>query len=82
MFICCICYVYIASPSFQNELDLPWERIHLLGYSLGAHVAGIAGTLTNNKISRITGETGELTYGRRSSPVDQHLLRLRADKQH
>ncbi|XP_075879075.1 lipoprotein lipase [Nelusetta ayraudi] len=39
----------------QNELDLPWERIHLLGYSLGAHVAGIAGTLTNNKISRITG---------------------------
>ncbi|XP_062252415.1 lipoprotein lipase isoform X1 [Platichthys flesus] len=39
----------------QNELQLPWERIHLVGYSLGAHVAGIAGDLTNHKISRITG---------------------------
>ncbi|KAF7657982.1 hypothetical protein LDENG_00019750 [Lucifuga dentata] len=39
----------------QKELQLPWERIHLLGYSLGAHVAGIAGGLTDHKISRITG---------------------------
>ncbi|KAM4739377.1 lipoprotein lipase [Anableps anableps] len=39
----------------QKELQLPWERIHLLGYSLGAHVAGIAGDLTDRKISRITG---------------------------
>uniref|UniRef100_UPI003AAE8698 lipoprotein lipase isoform X2 n=1 Tax=Centroberyx gerrardi TaxID=166262 RepID=UPI003AAE8698 len=39
----------------QKELQLPWERIHLLGYSLGAHVAGIAGHLTDHKISRITG---------------------------
>ncbi|KAM6921497.1 lipoprotein lipase isoform 2-T2 [Xenentodon cancila] len=39
----------------QKELQLPAERIHLLGYSLGAHVAGIAGDLTEQKISRITG---------------------------
>ncbi|XP_076009569.1 lipoprotein lipase [Genypterus blacodes] len=39
----------------QNELGMPWERIHLLGYSLGAHVAGVAGGLTDHKISRITG---------------------------
>ncbi|KAL4000390.1 transmembrane protease serine 9 [Sarotherodon galilaeus] len=39
----------------QNELQLPWDRVHLLGYSLGAHVAGIAGDLTDHKISRITG---------------------------
>ncbi|KAG7230797.1 hypothetical protein INR49_019611 [Caranx melampygus] len=39
----------------QKELQLPWGRIHLLGYSLGAHVAGIAGDLTDHKISRITG---------------------------
>lgn len=39
----------------QNELQLPWDRVHLLGYSLGAHVAGIAGDLTNHKISQITG---------------------------
>lgn len=40
----------------QKELQLPWERLHLLGYSLGAHVAGIAGDLTDHRISRITGE--------------------------
>ncbi|XP_054458304.1 lipoprotein lipase [Anoplopoma fimbria] len=39
----------------QKELQLPWGRLHLLGYSLGAHVAGIAGDLTDHKISRITG---------------------------
>ncbi|CAJ1060492.1 lipoprotein lipase [Xyrichtys novacula] len=39
----------------QKELQLPWDRIHLLGYSLGAHVAGVAGDLTDHKISRITG---------------------------
>ncbi|XP_033820835.1 lipoprotein lipase [Periophthalmus magnuspinnatus] len=39
----------------QNELQLPWDKIYLLGYSLGAHVAGIAGALSDNKISRITG---------------------------
>ncbi|XP_068599311.1 lipoprotein lipase [Brachionichthys hirsutus] len=39
----------------QNELNFPWDRIHLLGYSLGAHAAGVAGDLTDHKISRITG---------------------------
>lgn len=39
----------------QKELQLPWDKIYLLGYSLGAHAAGIAGALSNNKISRITG---------------------------
>lgn len=51
------------SPLFQNELKLPWERIHLLGYSLGAHAAGIAGSLTNHKISRITGENMNISSG-------------------
>ncbi|KAK7163752.1 hypothetical protein R3I93_007728 [Phoxinus phoxinus] len=38
-----------------EELDYPLEKVHLLGYSLGAHVAGVAGNLTNNKVNRITG---------------------------
>ncbi|XP_038860265.1 lipoprotein lipase-like [Salvelinus namaycush] len=39
------------------EMDLKYDlkNLHLLGYSLGAHVAGVAGNLTNNKVNRITG---------------------------
>ncbi|KAM4605734.1 lipoprotein lipase [Polymixia lowei] len=39
------------------EVDLKYDlsKLHLLGYSLGAHVAGVAGHLTNNKVNRITG---------------------------
>lgn len=39
----------------RDVLDYPWDNIHLVGYSLGAHVAGIAGGLTNSKVNRITG---------------------------
>ncbi|XP_028672356.1 lipoprotein lipase [Erpetoichthys calabaricus] len=39
----------------EVEGNYTLNNLHLLGYSLGAHVAGIAGSLTNNKVSRITG---------------------------
>ncbi|XP_043089431.1 lipoprotein lipase-like isoform X2 [Puntigrus tetrazona] len=41
--------------NWLEELDFPLDKVHLLGYSLGAHVAGVAGNLTNNKVNRITG---------------------------
>uniref|UniRef100_A0A671LPP4 Lipoprotein lipase n=1 Tax=Sinocyclocheilus anshuiensis TaxID=1608454 RepID=A0A671LPP4_9TELE len=40
--------------NWLEEMDYPLEKVHLLGYSLGAHVAGVAGNLTNNKVNRIT----------------------------
>ncbi|KAM9385119.1 lipoprotein lipase [Pholidichthys leucotaenia] len=62
----------------QKELQLPWERVHLLGYSLGAHVAGIAGDLTNHKISRITGMD---PAGPRFEHADEQSILSRGDAQ-
>ncbi|XP_054843592.1 lipoprotein lipase [Eublepharis macularius] len=39
----------------EEQFGYSLNNVHLLGYSLGAHAAGIAGKLTNRKISRITG---------------------------
>lgn len=39
-----------------QDLEYPLDKLHLLGYSLGAHVAGIAGNLMSHKVNRITGQ--------------------------
>ncbi|XP_073493068.1 lipoprotein lipase [Phyllobates terribilis] len=39
----------------EETFNYPLDNIHILGYSLGAHAAGVAGSLTTNKVNRITG---------------------------
>ncbi|XP_053318967.1 lipoprotein lipase isoform X2 [Spea bombifrons] len=39
----------------EETFNYPVDNIHILGYSLGAHAAGVAGSLTKNKVNRITG---------------------------
>ncbi|XP_042561452.1 lipoprotein lipase [Clupea harengus] len=41
--------------NWLEDLEYPLDKLHLLGYSLGAHVAGVAGNLMNHKVNRITG---------------------------
>lgn len=40
----------------QEQFNYPLNNLHLLGYSLGAHAAGIAGNLAKKKVNRITGK--------------------------
>ena len=49
--------VAMLISGLNEKLGLPLQNVHLIGFSLGAHVAGFAGAELKN-VSRITGNDG------------------------
>jgi predicted alpha/beta-fold hydrolase len=62
LYVTAVSYVPLVGESIGNFMDwlvnngyADYDKIHLLGYSLGAHVVGNAGRATGGKPTRVTG---------------------------
>lgn len=55
------------------EMGADPQHIHLIGHSLGAHVAGAAGAMFKNRVSRITGLDPALPSFDHFKEADQRL---------
>ncbi|KAF0746009.1 inactive pancreatic lipase-related protein 1-like isoform X2, partial [Aphis craccivora] len=78
---CAMCIAQLANYLADHPRGVPPDKLHMMGYSVGAHIAGLTSNFINSgKIGRITGLDPTIIFymsnnrSRDLDPTDAHFV--------